>query len=147
MLLALWPLLFPRNNAHSGGMYVDPDVTHRAIRGKEQAQRTAAMLAAEAHLKQLREAQDVSYTASRDTGGAVALASVSDSHQPVGDVAVRIPRHERTLAGRLPEALGASLAASDAIPFELNEAMMRYAAKQAADEDDEMAMIIILAGM
>lgn len=81
------------------------------------------------------------------TSSAVALASLPDSNQPSGNATIRIPRHERQVAGRIPEALGASLAASDAFPSGLNEAMKRYAAQQAADEDDEMALIIILAGV
>lgn len=146
LLLSLTPLIFPRNNAHSGGTYVDPDITHRAIRGKEQAQRTPAMLVAEAHLQRLQEIEDGAGIAGI-TSGEVDLGGVSGGDQPLGNASVRIPRHERTLAGRLPAALGAGIAASDAIPFELNEAMRQYAAKQAADEDDEMAMIIILAGV
>lgn len=77
----------------------------------------------------------------------VDLGSLPASNIAVGNVAVRIPRHERPLQGALSPALGASIAASDAIPFALNEAMRQYAARQAADEDDEMAMIIIMMGI
>jgi hypothetical protein len=144
MLLALYPLLFPRNNAHSGGTLIEPDITHRAIRGKVIIERTPAMIAAEAHLQRLQEVDDGSSDAGR-TSSEVALASLPDGDQPLRDATIRIPRHERQVAGRIPESLGASLAASDAIPFELlDQAMKRYAAQQAADEDDEMAMIAIM---
>lgn len=147
MLLALWPLLFQRNNAHSGGTYVEPDITHRAIRGKEVIERTAAMIAAEAHLQRLQGVEDGSSIAG-NASEPLDMASVSGSIEPLGNVTIRIPRHERQVAGRIPEALGASLAASDAVSLgQLDAAMRRYDAQQAADEDDEMAMIIILAGM
>lgn len=146
MLLALWPLLFPRNNAHNGGTYVEPDITHRAIRGKVIIERTAAMSAAEAHLQRLQEVDDGASDAG-NVSSRVAISSIPSSNQPVGNATVRIPRHERTLAGRLPETLGASITAGDVVSSGLDRAMKRYAAKQAADEDDEMAIIIILAGM
>lgn len=146
MLLALWPIIFTRNNAHSGGTLIEPDITHRAIRGKAIIERTAAMVAAEAHLQRLQEVDDGSSIAG-NADGALDIPSVSGSIIPIGNATIRVPRHERELSGRLPEALGASLAASDAFPSGLDAAMKAYAAKQAADEDDEMAMIIILAGM
>lgn len=142
MLLALWPLFITHSQPHHAGQGGGT-----AQRGQYVARRAAAAQeAAEAHLQRLQEVDHGTGFAG-SAGGEVALAGIPDSHQPVGDVAVRLPQHERTLAGRIPEALGTSIAASDAIPFELDQAMKRYAAKQAADEDDEMAMIIILAGM
>lgn len=144
MLIALWPLIFPRNNAHSGGTLVEPDITHRAIRGKEVIKRTPAMIAAEAHLQRLQEVDDGSSDAGINSGD-VALPSIPNSNQSVRNAPVRVSRYERELSGRIPEALGTSITARDAIPFELNEAMKAYAAKQAADEDDETFVLSLIA--
>lgn len=141
MLLALWPAILSHSQWHSAG-HEGLTATQRAIHSKDVAKRRLTLVAAQ----RLQEAERGTGFEG-NTGGEVALAGVSDSYQPVGNATIRIPRHERTLAGRLPSALGASIAAGDAIPHELNAAMKRYAAKQAADDDDEMAMIIILAGM
>lgn len=86
-------------------------------------------------------------TVTKNASSAVALAGMPDSNQPFGNVTIRVPRHERRFDAGLPETLGASFAAGNAFPSGLDAAMKAYAEQQAADEDDEMAMIIILAGM
>lgn len=144
MLLALWPLFTVRRQ-QTGGL-ISPDITHREIRGKEVIKRTPAMIAAETHLTKL-QAEAIRGADNSDTRQSLDLARISGSIEPVGNVAVRIPRHERELSGSVPAALGASIAASDAVSFSgLNEAMNQYAARQAADEDDEMAIITIMMG-
>lgn len=143
MLLALWPAIIAHSQWISAGREHET-VTQRAIRAKEIAKRKAAIQATIAQ-RRLPEADDGTSDAGR-TSSAVALPSVPDSNQSVGNATIRIPRHERTLAARLPEALGASLAAGYAVSSGLDAAMNAYAAQQAADEDDEMVMIIILAG-
>ena len=66
------------------------------------------------------------------------MGSVPGGIKPVGDVAVRIPRHERPVAGSVPAAPGARLAASDAVSLEL------AAAITAAKDDEELALIIAM---
>jgi len=145
MLLALWPLFMVQRP--QPGRLISPDITHREIRGKEVVQRTPAMIAADAHLAKL-QAEAINGTGNSDTSQPLDMGSLPASNITIGNVAVRVPRHERQESGSIPEALGASITASDVVSFSgLNEAMRQYAARQTADEDDEMAMIIIMTGM
>ena len=66
------------------------------------------------------------------------MGSVPGGIEPVGNVAVRISRHERPIAGSVPAAPGTRLAASDAVSLEL------AAAITAAKDDEELALIIAM---
>lgn len=142
MLLALYPLLFSRNNTASSGRLVDPDITHRAIRGKEIIPRTPAMIAADAHLLRLQEAAHGA-DAEGNRSAVHGMGGVPGSDQPVGNVAVRIPRYERAFPGRLPVALGTSPSASDVVSFAADQTMRILAAQHALDEDEEEALALL----
>lgn len=144
MLLALWPAFMQRKPMLHGRL-IDADRTHREIRSKETIKRTPSMLAAEAHLARL-QVEAINGSINRDTSQSLDMGSLPGGVEPIGNASVRVSRHERPMSGSLPAALGASLATSDALPFELAAAMRQYAAKQ-TEEDDEMAIIILLTGM
>lgn len=139
MLLALWPAFVVPRLTLPSGRRVSSDAAQRA------ENRTPAIIAAEEHLRRL-ENSDVSTSNNRTPDGVVDLPSVSDSDNRIGGVAVRVLGHERQGAGSVPAAFGTSFAESDALPSNLNAAMKAYAARQAADEDDEAAIIAVLLG-
>lgn len=144
MLLALWPAIIAHSQWISAG-HAHETVTQRAIRAKEISRRKAAIQGTIAK-RRLPEVEDGAEFVS-SAGRSLDVGGISASDNIGGNATIRIPRYERRLDAGLPEALGASFAAGNAFSHELNAAMKAYAAKQAADEDDEMAMIIILAGM
>ena len=70
------------------------------------------------------------------------MGSVPGGIEPVGNVAVRISRHERPIAGSVPAAPGTRLAASDAVSLALAAAIAA-----AAKDDEEVALIIAMMEM
>lgn len=131
MLLALWPLLFQRNSAHRGGTYVDPDVTHRAIRAPEVIQKTAAMVAAEAHIQQrLHEQQNVS-----DTDARIADEVVGIPILPISNP-VRVFGND----ARKQEPATSIIAVRNTLPSGLNEAV-----RNQREDDDEAILLLMLA--
>lgn len=105
--------------------------------------------------KKRRQAKAISYLTrnevengpiDRDTNTPLVTRSIPGSIEQVGDASVRIPRLERTVSGTLPAALGASIAASDALSFGINDAIRQIQEKQSED-DDELALILMMMDM
>ena len=139
MLLALWPLLMMRTVARD-----TQHVEHLQKQSQRNIARTRAKLDEQAHLARL-QAEDINERPSnRDTSKPMDLGSVPGGIEPVGNVAVRIPRHERPISGTIPAALGASIAASHVVSPGLDDAMRQLAAKQAQDDEDAMIIIAML---
>lgn len=105
--------------------------------------------------KKRRQAKAISYLTrnevengpiDRDTNTPLVTQGIPGSIEQVGDASVRISRLERPVQGTLPAALGASIAASDALSFGINNALRQIEEKQ-SEEDDELALILIMMDM
>jgi len=143
MLLALWPSFIQQKQQYI--KLISPDITHLEIRSKEIIKRTPAMLAAEAHLARLQAGANDG-TGDKDTNRLLDTESISGGAKPIGNVTIGIPRSEQPAPRILPTALGASFAASDIISLEFTDAIRRLASNQEAEEDDELAVIILMVG-
>lgn len=144
MLLALWPaILSPGQWIISG--HAGQTAAQRAIHGKEVAKRKNAI--SEDKAKRLQEFDNGNVIAG-DSGIILDSASISAGNQLTRTSTDGISRHKRTLLQAIPAAFAGSMAENNAISFQrLDEAMKQFTAKQAADEDDDMAMIMILGMM
>ena len=140
MLLALWPLViaFPQQRGITG------HIERLEKQSQKNIARTRARLQAEeAQLVRLQAEASDGANAARNADQRLDMGSVSSGVEPIGNVAVRIPRYERPLPRSVPTALGASITARDAISSELDAAMRLLVQRQAMDEDEEDAMIIL----